>query len=125
MKHEIIIYMDARGRAPLRDYLKELKIQKGDDSRIRISKIQDYISLLQEKVPLSQSQYASIFQIKSIRGYGNFARVVIVYYSLHGQVVRLFFFMHSEKKARKHRRLNCVKQNVSIRTGWKGMVIYE
>ena len=49
MKHEIIIYTDARGRAPLRDYLKELKAQKCDDSRIRISKIQDYITLLQEK----------------------------------------------------------------------------
>lgn len=49
LKHEIIIYTDARGRAPLRDYLKELKSQKGDDARIRVTKIQDYISLLQEK----------------------------------------------------------------------------
>ena len=49
MKHEIIIYEDARGRAPLREYLKKLKSQKDDDSRIRIGKIQDYISLLQEK----------------------------------------------------------------------------
>lgn len=49
MKYEIIIYTDARGRAPLRDYLKELKSQKDNDSRIRASKIQDYISLLQEK----------------------------------------------------------------------------
>lgn len=49
LKHEIIIYEDARGRAPLREYLKKLKSQKDDDSRIRIGKIQDYISLLQEK----------------------------------------------------------------------------
>ena len=49
MKYEIIIYTDARGRAPLRDYLKEKKSQKDNDSRIRSSKIQDYISLLQEK----------------------------------------------------------------------------
>ena len=49
MKYEIIIYTDARGRAPLRDYLKELKSQKDNDSRARASKIQDYISLLQEK----------------------------------------------------------------------------
>ena len=49
MKYEIIIYTDARGRAPLREYLKELKSQKDNDSRIRASKIQDYISLLQEK----------------------------------------------------------------------------
>ena len=49
MEHEIIIYTDAKGRAPLRDYLKDLISRKGDDSRIRLSKIQDYISLLQEK----------------------------------------------------------------------------
>ena len=35
MKYEIIIYTDAGGRAPLRDYLKELKSQKDNDSRIR------------------------------------------------------------------------------------------
>ena len=49
MKHEILIYTDARGRSPLREYLKELREQKGDDARIRLSKMQDYISLLEEK----------------------------------------------------------------------------
>ena len=49
LKHEIIIYTDARGRAPLREYMKKLKAQKDDDSRIRLMKIQDYINLLQEK----------------------------------------------------------------------------
>lgn len=49
LKHEIFIYTDARGRAPLREYMKNLKAQKGDDSRIRLMKIQDYINLLQEK----------------------------------------------------------------------------
>ena len=49
MKHEIIVYTDERGRAPLREYLKELKSQKSNDARIRVTKIQDYIGLLQEK----------------------------------------------------------------------------
>ncbi len=49
MKYEILIYTDARGRSPLREYLKELREQKGGDARIRLSKMQDYISLLQEK----------------------------------------------------------------------------
>jgi phage-related protein len=49
LKHEIFIYTDARGRAPLREYMKNLKAQKDDDSRIRLMKIQDYINLLQEK----------------------------------------------------------------------------
>ena len=49
MQHEIIVYTDARGRSPLREYLKELKSQNGNDARIRLAKIQDYIGLLQEK----------------------------------------------------------------------------
>ena len=49
LKHEIFIYTDARGRAPLREYMKNLKAQKDDDSRIRLMKIQDYSNLLQEK----------------------------------------------------------------------------
>ena len=35
MKHEIIIYEDARGRAPLREYLKKLKSQKTPDAELR------------------------------------------------------------------------------------------
>ena len=49
MKHEIIVYTDARGKSPLREYLKDLKQQNNDDARIRLTKIQDYIRLLQER----------------------------------------------------------------------------
>ena len=49
VKHEIIVYTDARGKSPLREYLKDLKQQNNDDARIRLTKIQDYIRLLQER----------------------------------------------------------------------------
>ena len=117
MKYEIIIYTDARGRAPLRDYLKELKSQKDNDSRIRASKIQDYISLLQEKGICYQSQYASIFRTKSIPGCGSFGRVVTGYYFLPGLVVHLYSCMHSGSKARRHLIQNSTKQSESIKTG--------
>ena len=45
----IEVYTDGNGNSPLREYLLELKAQKGDDARIRLSKIQTYINLLQEK----------------------------------------------------------------------------
>ena len=89
MKHEIIIYEDARGRAPLREYLKKLKSQKDDDSRIRIGKIQDYISLLQEKGT----------------------------YSSHGLVARSFCCMHSKRKARKRPTQNFAERNANTKTG--------
>ena len=97
MKYEIIIYTDARGRAPLRDYLKEKKSQKDNDSRIRSSKIQDYISLLQEKVLCYQSQYASIFRTKSIPGCGNFGRVVTRYY-FFAWTCGAFVLLHAFRK---------------------------
>ena len=125
MKHEIIIYTDARGRAPLREYLKELKSQKAMirvfvSARFRIISICFRIKELR-----CQNQYVSIFQIESIPGYGNYVRAAIVYYSLPGMVARLFFFMLLESRVRKHLKQNYGKLNVSIRTGWKGMVKYE
>ncbi len=47
--HKIIVYTDKRGRAPLREYLLELKKQSGKDARIRLEKMQDYIGLLEER----------------------------------------------------------------------------
>ena len=125
MKHEIIIYTDARGRAPLRDYLKELKAQKGDDSRIRISKIQDYITLLQEKGTLPPSRYANTLLTKSIHGCGNFVREAIGYCSSPGPAARLSCSMRSKSKAGKRPNLKSGKQNANTKTGQKGMEIYE
>ena len=46
--HEIIVYTDARGRAPLREYLHAMKTHPGKDARIRLEKMQDYIGLLEK-----------------------------------------------------------------------------
>ena len=49
MKHDIIIYTDSNGKAPLREYIENLKQQNGKDTRIQLNNIQDYINLLQER----------------------------------------------------------------------------
>ncbi|MDE5682120.1 MAG: type II toxin-antitoxin system RelE/ParE family toxin [Mailhella sp.] len=47
-KHAIYFYKDKSGKEPVLEYLKELLSQNGKDSRIKASKIQDYINILSE-----------------------------------------------------------------------------
>ncbi len=47
-KHAIYFYKDKSGKEPVLEYLKELLSQNGKDSRIKASKIQDYINMLSE-----------------------------------------------------------------------------
>ncbi len=47
--HRIIVYTDARGRSPLREYFQDLKNQSGKDAKIRLEKMHDYIGLLEER----------------------------------------------------------------------------
>ena len=117
LKHEIIIYEDARGRAPLREYLKKLKSQKDDDSRIRIGKIQDYISLLQEKGTMLPKPVCKHFSDKKHSWLWELRRVATVYYSSHGLVARSFCCMHSKRKARKRPTQNFAERNANTKTG--------
>lgn len=47
-KHAIYFYKDKNGKEPVLEYLKELLSQNGKDSRIKATKIQDYINILSE-----------------------------------------------------------------------------
>ena len=44
--HKIIFYADKKGRAPLLEYIKELEAKKGKDSRIKLTKIREYVKAL-------------------------------------------------------------------------------
>jgi len=44
--HKIIFYVDKKGRAPLLEYIKELEAKKGKDSRIKLTKIREYVKAL-------------------------------------------------------------------------------
>jgi len=45
---KIVFYEDINGREPVVDYIKELAKKNDKDSRIKLNKILDYISLLEE-----------------------------------------------------------------------------
>ena len=46
--HQIIFYVDKRGKSSLLDYISELENQKSKDGRIKLTKIRDYIKALAE-----------------------------------------------------------------------------
>ena len=47
--HEIIFYEDRSGKKPVLEYMQKLSKSKSKDSRIKLSKIQDYVKVLREK----------------------------------------------------------------------------
>ncbi len=44
--YEIYFYKDSKGNQPVKDYITQLKGKNGKDSRIKVTKIQDYIKVL-------------------------------------------------------------------------------
>lgn len=44
--HRIIFYADRQGRSPLLDYIAELEAGKSKDSRIKLTKIREYVKAL-------------------------------------------------------------------------------
>ena len=44
--HTIIIYKDSNGYSPLMDYFTELENSKSKDSRIKLTKIREYVRAL-------------------------------------------------------------------------------
>lgn len=44
--HEIVFYSDRKGREPVADYMRQLAQNQSKDSRIKLNKINDYISAL-------------------------------------------------------------------------------
>ncbi len=44
--YKIHFYKDSKGNQPVKEYILQLKSKKGKDSRIKVTKIQDYIKVL-------------------------------------------------------------------------------
>lgn len=44
--HRIIFYADRKGKSPLLDYINELETSKSKDSRIKLTKIREYVKAL-------------------------------------------------------------------------------
>ena len=44
--HKIIFYADRKGKSPLMEYINELEASKSKDSRIKLTKIREYVKAL-------------------------------------------------------------------------------
>ena len=55
--HQIIFYVDRRGKSPLLDYIAELEASKSKDSRIRLTKIREYVKALSINVTFLPETY--------------------------------------------------------------------
>ena len=45
--HQIIFYRDSNGREPVYDYMKALAEENSKDSRIKLTKIREYVKALE------------------------------------------------------------------------------
>ncbi len=72
MAYRILFYEERSGRAPVLDYMRELAESHSKDSRIKLSKIQDYIKALQEngtRLPETHCKHldGEIWELRPIR----------------------------------------------------------
>ncbi len=56
--HQIIIYADRKGRSPILEYIAELEKSKSKDSRIKLTKIREYVKALSINGTLLPEKYA-------------------------------------------------------------------
>ena len=93
LQHEIFFYEDSSGNKPVLDYMKELKDNGSKDSRIKLSKIQDYVKVLREYgtsagVPFVNHLDGEIWELRPIRDRILFAGLVGGHYVLLHQFMK-------------------------------------
>ena len=70
--YEIIFYCDKNGNTPVLDYMRELGTNKSKDSRIKLTKIRDYVKALSVNGTLLPETYikhldGEIWELRPIR----------------------------------------------------------
>ena len=95
--HEIHFYRDKKGSQPVLEYINELSGKKDKDSRIKLSKIHDYIQALSEYGTQAGEPYikhldGNIWELRPLRD-----RIVFVCW-LNGSYVLLHHFMKKTQK---------------------------
>ena len=95
--HKIIIYADRKGNSPLLEYMAELETNNGKDSRIKLTKIREYVKALSLNGTYLPEKYAKhldgeIWELRPINDHSLFA----------GWVDGAFVLLHSfVKKSQK------------------------
>lgn len=79
--HEIIFYQDRSGKKPVLEYMQKLSKSKSKDSRIKLSKIQDYVKVLRENgtyagEPFIKHLDGEIWELRPLRDRILFAGIV-------------------------------------------------
>lgn len=109
--YKIYFYKDKNGREPVKEYLLELASKKTKDSRIKLTKINDYINALSQygtKVgePYVKRLDGDIWEIRPIRD-----RILFAAWNGDGFVL-LHCFMKQTQKTPK-REIEQAKRNLS------------
>lgn len=95
--HKIYFYREKNGNRPVADYIKELAGKADKDSRIKLSKIQDYINALREyglqlREPYIKHLDGEIWELRPLRD-----RILFVAW-YNGSFVLLHQFMKKTQK---------------------------
>lgn len=98
--HEVHFYRDKSGKEPVAEYLSELAGRKDKDSRIKLTKIRDYIKMLslygvQAGEPYIKHLDGEIWELRPLRD-----RILFVAW-LNGSYVLLHHFMKQTQKTPK------------------------
>jgi len=70
--YKIYFYKDRNGKEPVKDYIQELAVHKSKDSRIKLTKIRDYLKMLSEYgtrvgVPYVKHLDGDIWELRPLR----------------------------------------------------------
>lgn len=95
--HKVYFYRDRSGNEPVLDYMKELAGKKSKDSRIKLSKIHDYIEVLSQYGTQAGEPYikhldGEIWELRPLRD-----RILFVGW-VNGSYVLLHQFMKRTQK---------------------------
>lgn|GEM_PF-3600771 len=85
--YKIYFYKDRKGNYPVFDYIKKLKTKNDKDSRIKSSKINDYIQALSVYGTQIGEPYLNILKVK----FGNFAHCATEFYLPPGLITVLCY----------------------------------
>lgn len=109
--HEVYFYKDAKGCEPVLDYLRELSANHNKDSRIKLTKIQDYIKILgeygtQAGEPFIKHIDGDIWELRPLRD-----RILFVAW-VNGSYVLLHHFMKKTQKT-PHREIEQARRELA------------
>lgn len=96
--HEIIFYQNAKGEAPVLDYIRQLNSSSSKDARIKLNKILEYVKALKtygaHDLPSVYAKHldGEIWELRPIRNRILFAAVI------GGRYVLLHHFLKTTQK---------------------------